>query len=822
MLVLVVLLVVIGVGVMFGLVYARMEAPNLARLRAGQHPHLGLATLVYSADGHELTRYYRENRTWISYPQLSPALLETLVATEDRRFYDHHGVDWMRLAASLWKTARGHRQGGSTLTMQLTRNFFPDIGQAPALQRKLYEIATALKIERSYLKHEIVEMYLNTVPFGYHAFGIETAAQTYFNESASALNGVESATLVGMLKGITLYNPVRNPERARQRRNVVLGQVARYGSLDPTTLDSLRREPLGLDFQFNIAATGPAPHFAETIRIWLADWAAGQGYDLYTSGLRVYTTLDMRVQVLAEAAVEAQLRGLQAVAGYEWSRRWPAHLADSPDVYERAQAAGRFEPFAYFRRARRDLIDQHIRHSARYAKALRQGAAPDDALQALHVDAAFIDSLVGDLTRLEAGLVALDPATGHVLAWVGGRDFARDQYDKVALARRQPGSTFKPFVYAAALELGYSPEDQRIDLVQTYDTPGPDKTWTPTNAGGEASGDTLTLREGLAFSKNTITAQLVDEMGPAWVAHTARRMGIESPLDEVPSLALGTSEVTLLELVAAYTPLATNGWHRTPLFITRIEDRNGRPIASFAPEAREAISSQTAYSILEMMRAVVDEGTGVRIRTQFGIEADVAGKTGTTQNNADGWFVLLHPHLAMGAWVGFNDRQVTFRSDFWGQGAHNALYVVGDFFRRALADSLYRPEARFTPPPGYQPPRPADSLAADSLRLLAASDTIPPAWRPDDIEGVLRTAVSRSLTADTARPDTTLAAHADSTRHVPFLAPLDTTRRRPAAMPQTRSDTDLEQTMRRLLFPETPATKDSSDTRPSNVQRDQL
>ena len=291
MLVLAVLLVVIGGGVVFGLVYARMEAPNLARLRAGQHPHLGLATLVYSADGHELTRYYRENRTWISYPQFSPALLETLVATEDRRFYDHHGVDWMRLAASLWKTARGHRQGGSTLTMQLARNFFPDIGQAPALQRKLYEIATALKIERSYLKHEIVEMYLNTVPFGYHAFGIETAAQTYFNKSASALNEVESATLVGMLKGITRYNPVRNPERARQRRNVVLGQVARFGSLDPATLDSLRREPLGLDFQFNIAATGPAPHFAETIRTWLADWAAGQGYDLYTSGLRVYRSI---------------------------------------------------------------------------------------------------------------------------------------------------------------------------------------------------------------------------------------------------------------------------------------------------------------------------------------------------------------------------------------------------------------------------------------------------------------------------------------------------------------------------------------------------
>ena len=819
MLVLVVLLLTISGGVMFALVYARMETPNLVHLRAGRHPNLGLATLVYSADGHELTRYYRENRTWIAYAQLSPALVETLIATEDRRFYTHRGVDWLRLGASMWKTARGQRQGGSTLTMQLARNYFPDIGQAPAVQRKFYEIATALKIERGYLKYEILEMYLNTVPFGYHAFGIETAAQTYFNKSASALNTVESATLVGMLKGITLYNPVRHPERSIQRRNVVLGQANRYGSLDPGALDSLRRQPLGLDFQFNTAATGPAPHFAETVRTGLADWAAEQGYDLYSSGLRVYTTLDMRLQAKAEAAFEAQLNGLQAVAGYEWSRRRPAHLGDTPDVYERAQAAGRYEPFAYFRRARRDLLDQHIRHTERYEQALRQGTASDAALEALHANVAFIDSLVGDLTRLEAGLVALDPATGHVLAWVGGCDFAEDQYDKVALARRQPGSTFKPFVYAAALELGYSPEDQRVDVIQTYDTTGPDKTWTPTNSGDEATGDTLTLREGLAFSKNTITAQLMDEMGPAWVAHTARRMGIESPLDEVPSLALGTSEVTLLELVAAYTPLATNGWRRTPLFITRIEDRNGRPIASFAPETRASISSQTSYSILEMMRGVVDEGTGIRIRTQFGIEADVAGKTGTTQNNADGWFVLLHPRLAMGAWVGFNDRQVTFRSNFWGQGGHNALYVVGDFLKRALADSLVQPDARFAPPHGHQPPRPADSLAADSLHLLAEADTMPPAWRPDDVEGVLRSAVSRSLTTDTTRlnlPDTALAAHTDSTHHVPFLAPIDSTRRRPPATPQNQSDTNLEQTMRQLLFPETSATQDSSGT-----QRDQ-
>jgi len=812
------MLAAFGLAVGFANVYTHMETPDLARLRDGNNPHLGLATVVYSADGQELTRYYRENRTWISYTELSPYVVQALVATEDRRFYNHHGVDWQRLVSSLGKSALGNPQGGSTLPMQLARNFFPAVGRAPLLERKVYEIATALKIERRYRKHEILEMYLNTVPFGYHAFGIETAAQTYFNKTAAELDIAESATLVGMLKAITRYNPVRYPEQSRRRRNVVLRQMAKYRYLDPATAERLQQEPLALDFQFRTTATGPAPHFAEYVRTWLDEWASQKGFDPYTDGLRIHTTLDLRLQALAEDALAEQLRGLQAVAGYEWSRRSFSLLGDTPAPYERAEAAGRFKPFAYFQHAHAALIDQHIQRSQRYRQARAQGATPEATLQHLRADAAFVDSIAASLTRPEAGLVALDPATGHVLAWVGGRDFAQDQYDKVARARRQPGSTFKPFVYAAALEFGLSPLDRRIDEARTYQTAGSTQTWTPMNAGGEASGDTLTLREGLAYSKNTITAQLMDEMSPNWVARVAHQMGIESPLDEVPALALGTSDVTLLELVSAYGPLATHGQYHPPLFITRIEDRNGRVVAAFESETRKALAPATAYNVLDMMRGVVDEGTGVRIRTQFGIQADVAGKTGTTQNNADGWFILLHPHLTMGAWVGFNERRVTFRSNFWGQGGHNALYVVGDFFKRALAAGLYRPDVRFMPPPGYAPPTPPDSLPdpptsglfAAAFDSTASGDDAP---APTGVENVLRTAVARTWQADTTQAvasNTTRLPASDTTYKKPLLIPIDSTHRRTPASPRTRADNDLEQAMRRLLYPDAPARRDTS------------
>ncbi len=700
----VLLLAGVGVGVLVVVVYAMTLVPDLPTLRGTKNPEVSLASYVYSADGREIARFYRENRTWVGYHDISPHVIKALIATEDHRFYDHWGIDVRRLFTSMVKTVGGDPQGGSTLTMQLSRNLYPDIGSAETVDRKIKEVMTAFKIERNYGKQEILEMYLNTVPFGYNSFGIQAAAETYFNKDASDLDLIESATLVGMLKGTTRYNPMRNPELARQRRDVVLAQMVRRQALDLAAYQQARSEPLRLDFHQRSMASSIAPHFAEYVREWMENWTEQYGYDLYADGLKVYTTLDSRLQTLAVAAVETQMDRLQAVADYEWSRSSGFTLGPNEEAYVRQRPA---RGFGYFWDTRTDLVDEYIRSTARYSRLRQNGKSAGDAIDALRRDVAFMDSLRVRKTRVETGLVSIDPHTGHVLAWVGGRDFESDQYDKVGLARRQPGSTFKPFVYTAAIDYGFAPDYTLKDTLTTIQLAGSSKTWTPRNAGGGYSGRDVTLRDGLVYSKNTITAQLTERLGAYQVAGYAHRMGIVSPLEKVPSIGLGTSEVTLLELTGAYTTLAAHGVRRTPVIVTRIEDRDGRLLAGIEPDGEKAVSMFTAYTVLDMLRDVVKRGTGSPSRWKYGITEDVAGKTGTTQNGADGWFVLLHPRLVTGAWVGFNDRRITFRSNYWGQGGHNALNVVGEYFRNVLADGrLIRRGETFTPPPGYREPQP--------------------------------------------------------------------------------------------------------------------
>jgi penicillin-binding protein 1A len=705
------------VGALAALGYALSTVPRLPELRAGRMPSAARATTVYTADGKQLARLYRENRTWVRAGRIASSVKDALVATEDRRFYEHGGVDLRRVAGAAWSTLRGDREGASTITMQLARNLYPKkIGRAPALRRKTKEMLTAIKMERQYAKREILEMYLNTVAFGYNAFGIEAAAQTYFGARAARLGPAQAALLVGMLKGPSRYNPVRHPERARERRNVVLRQMAKYSFLEKGRAERLQQQPLDLDLHLPGSSSDLAPHFAQHVRARLQRWADTSGYDLYADGLRVHTTLDSRLQRLARRAVAEETAGLQAVAGYEWSRADPDLLSEKTDAYERARQNDRFEPFAHFWQERRDLVRRYVRRTPRYRRLVRQGATPDSALHRLTKDAAFMDSLRTARTRPEAGLVSIEPGTGYVKTWVGGRDFERDQYDHVALARRQPGSTFKPFVYAAAVDEGYAPGDRIRDVVRTYRFAGGER-WRPRNAHG-SSGRRMALRDGLAYSVNTVTAKLMAEVGPSAVARTARRLGVRSELDAVPSLALGTSPVSLLELTSAYATLANNGRRHPPVTITRIEDADGEVIARFAPDAREALNPYTAYATLDMMRGVIGRGTGSRIRWQWDLgEYDLAGKTGTTQRSADGWFLLMHPQLVTGAWVGFNDQNLTFRSDFWGQGGHNALALVGSFYRRITdAPSFNLSERRFRRPPGYREPEPhftsADSMSA--------------------------------------------------------------------------------------------------------------
>lgn len=619
---------------------------------------------ILSADGHEMAVFKRANREWVKLNEMSPHLVKALVATEDHRFYDHFGLDWRRTASAALSTFGGDRQGGSTITQQLARNLYPEeIGRAPTLTRKLKEAITALKIEALYSKDEILETYLNTVPFLYNAFGIEMAARTYFDKPARKLDVLESATLIGMLKGTSYYNPVLNPERAEQRRNTVLSQMVKRGELTEAEFNRLKKRPLRLDFERQTEAPGEAPHFMQQLRKWLIEWADQNDYDIYADGLVVHTTIDSRLQQWAEQAVQRQGRQLQSVADSAWapSSVWSTDL---------------------------ETVQAFVRESGAYKRAREGGQTDSEAMARLTGDADFMKALKDEKTQVQAGFMALDPQSGEIKAWVGSRDFKQDQFDHVQQARRQPGSTFKPFVYAAAFMQGAKPTDTLPDKAIEIETEGGD-VWRPTDS-RPPSGRNITLRGGLVYSKNIITAQLMQQVGADKVADLARKMGVnESPLEEVLSLSLGTSPVTLYEMVTSYGTMANGGRYIAPRFVTRIENSEGKVLAEFAmPKPKVVLPPEVDATLLEVMRGVIDRGTGSAIRTRYGLRADLAGKTGTTQNNTDGWFIMMHGQLVAGAWVGFNDNRITLRSDYWGRGAQSALPIVGEVFQQALRNRV--------------------------------------------------------------------------------------------------------------------------------------
>lgn len=676
---------------------AALDTPDVTGLREN---NTFRASILLAADGQPLTAFRNTHQQWVDLDEISPHVVEALIATEDHRFYEHSGIDVKRTLTALLHTITGDAQGGSTITQQLARNLFPkEIGRSRTVTRKLKEMATARKIEEHYGKNEILEIYLNTVPFLYNVVGIEMAARTYYGKRARDLGVLESATLVGMLKGTYYYNPVSYPQRAQQRRNVVLSQMVKRGLLSADDLARLRAMPLGLQFNRPYDSLGPAPHFAEHARKWLLRWANENGYDLYTDGLIVHTTLDLKMQEAATRAVERQAQALQSVADVEWSRKSDGLLSTSTKAYE--QRSKKAEPFAHFWRTRSDLLDAFIRESPEYRKAIEDGKSKVEALAALKADEAFVSRLKTDKTRLQAGFLAMDPESGAIRAWVGSRDFAEDQFDHVASAARQPGSTFKPFVYGAALEMGMQPYSVYYDIPIEIKLRNGD-VWQPGDMTG-MTGAPMTLRQGLIHSKNSITTQVMQQVGLDRIISLARACGIDrSRLKAVPSLALGTSSVTLLEMVSAYSTIAALGQYRGPQFISRISDNQGNVLAEFAAPEHRAMSKETATELIDMMRGVVSQGTGWAVRGVFGITADIAGKTGTTQFNTDGWFILMHPDLVAGAWVGFNDQRVTMRSNHWGQGGHNAILLVGDFFRQAFKTKMVSARARF--PQASQPP----------------------------------------------------------------------------------------------------------------------
>ena len=669
-------------AVYFG-AFGRM--PSSADLKALQNH---VASEVYSADSVLLGRYFLQDRTHVDYEKISPSVIKALVATEDVRFYQHKGVDPRSLARVVVKTLLLQREssgGGSTISQQLAKNLYPrrDYWLLTTSINKLQEMIIARKLEAIYDKPQVLELYLNTVPMGGDIFGIQRAAERFFSTSADKLTTDQAAVLVGMLKATTSYNPRLNPERSRQRRNVVLGQMAKYEYLSPEQADSLKSLPLTLKYKFETHNDGLAPYFREGLRRELAAWCAktekedGATYNLYTDGLKIYTTIDSRVQAHAERSVARRMAGLQKVFEGHWGNRDPwgkdnnvLLMAMRQTVrYKQLRAAGQSEEeiLEEFRKPRPMEVFT-------WQGPVKKTMSPWDSLRYYQ-------------RFLNTGLIAMEPRTGYIRAWVGGINHRFFQYDHVR-SRRQVGSTFKPIVYAAALEKGIEPCTYYPNTRLSY----PEyENWSPRNSDGQYGGE-YSMRGALAHSVNTVSAQIMLQTGIDQTVSMARNLGIRSELPPVPALSLGAANASLLEMTGAYLSFVSNGYRIPPVYVTSVVDRKGKVLRRHEPKAgrRQVLSYANADVMIALLQGVVEEGSAARLRSDFGLTMDIAGKTGTTQNHADGWFIGITPGLVAGVWVGAENPAVHFRTLALGKGAATALPIWGDFMSRLGRDRAFR------------------------------------------------------------------------------------------------------------------------------------
>ncbi len=660
-------------------IYVGQTLPSFQEI---ENPQSDLSTQLRASDGSVLQTFFsRENRTNVRLDEISHHVIDALIATEDVRFYQHSGVDPKSFIAILADLLRGQEiRGGSTITMQLARNLYrSQVGLEKTHIRKIKEYLVSTILERRFTKEEIVTAYLNTVNIYGNSYGIETTSRRLFNKAAKDLTIEEAAVIVAMLKGQGVYNPYRYPERVTDRRNIVISQMQKYGILDSNRvdIDSIRSLPLRLASKTQQHVKGLAPYFREYVRNYLRDWCEEKGYNLYTDGLQVFTTLDPQMQFHAEEAVKEHLSDLQQVfnkqiKGYEPYKRDPSFLVDlmkQTERYRLAKKAGK--PMGEIEKEFNTPTPMDLFSWNGYIDTI---LSP-------------MDSIRYTSRFLETGLVSIDPTNGHVKAWVGGIDYKFFKYDHVNKGKRQVGSTFKPFVYAAAIDNGKSPCDKILNQPVVFKNPG-GKPWSPKNSDGSYGG-LMTLRQGLATSTNLITAQLMNKVvNPKTVAEYAYRLGIKSTLDEVPALCLGTTDLSVLELTNAYSTFANMGTWIEPVVITRIEDRHGNVLEEYIPETHVALSPEKAYLMVDLLKGVVDQpgGTGQRLRWKYGFTNEIGGKTGTTQNHSDGWFVGIRPNLATGVWVGCADRRMRFRSIRYGQGANMALPIWALYMKRIAED----------------------------------------------------------------------------------------------------------------------------------------
>ncbi len=661
------------------------HVPTSAQLKIISNP---TASEVFSDDGKLLGRYYVENRSSINFSEISPKVIDALIATEDARFYEHRGIDEIALMRVLVKTILlmdRSSGGGSTLSQQLAKNLFPrnDLGFLSLPVNKLRESIIAYRLERIYSKEEILTLYLNTVPFGENIFGIEVAAERFFSKNPADLTVNEAAVLIGMLKANNTYNPRINPERSKQRRNVVISQMVNNDYLSQEEGDSLKEKPLELKYRKISFNEGPAPYFLEMIKPELLEWCAthtkenGEPWNLYTDGLRIQTTINFDYQQYAVQAVHEQMKSLQEDFDKHWSEQDPW-------------------------RGNENILQRAVRRTKRYENMVASGHSPEEIKKAFNqkinatlftwdgmkeVETTPLDSVKHYLKFLNAGFLAIEPATGELKAWVGGIDFRFFKYDHV-LSKRQPGSTFKPFVYLAALENGLSPFDYYPAEQAVYSE---FDNYSPANFDGQHKGF-YTMEGGLAHSVNTVTVDLLMETGINNVISTVNELGLDANLPKVPSIALGVHSESLQNLLFAYATIVNRGMKKEPFYLRSISTTDNNLLEEFQlPQGTKTeLNEVNCQLVTHMMQAVIQKGTGAKIRTNYDIRGDFAGKTGTTQNYADGWFIGFTPALVTGAWVGGEEPGIRFKSSRLGQGSYTALPIVGKFFRSLYDDPDYK------------------------------------------------------------------------------------------------------------------------------------
>ena len=737
---------VLAIGITFYCIFtgAIGYMPNIEQL---QNPVNKFATQVFSADGKQLGTwsYSSANRVFADYGELPPALVQALVATEDVRFYEHNGIDFMALLRAIVKRGvfgQKSAGGGSTITQQLAKQLYSEKAATTmerALQKPI-EWVIALKLERFYTKEEIIGMYFNYFDFLHNAVGIKTAAQTYFSKDPMALDTCQCALLVGMCKNPSLYNPVRYPERCIERRNIVLMQMEKAGFLTHEQREELREQPLNLNFHRVSHSEGHGTYLRDFLRqmlmakkpvrsnypswqkqkfyedslSWEQDplygWCnknmnhEGRPYNIYTDGLKVYTTLDSRMQEYAEQAVAKHVTGeLQPIFNKELRTNKNAPYASSISA----------------QKAKADLA-RAKRQCSRYLEMKRAGYSDAEidkvfltpiemTVYTLHGDKdttmSPLDSIRYYKSFLRTGFMCMDSETGHVKAYIGGVDYSHFQYDMCTQGKRQVGSTIKPYLYSLAMENGWTPCDVAPNVQQTYIVAG-NQHWTPRNGSRARYGEMVTLKWGLAMSNNWISAWLLNQLSPDLFVKLLHDFGIQNQ-DIHPSLALclGPCDISVAEMVSAYSAFPQKGVRRRPLYVTRIEDSNGNVLAEFQSRVKEVISEEAAYKMIIMMRGVIDGGTGSRMRRRYKITAPMGGKTGTTNDNSDGWFVGYTPRLCFGAWVGGDERDVHFKSMAVGQGANSALPIAAYFLQKVYADTRlgYSQSENFDIPSYFDP-----------------------------------------------------------------------------------------------------------------------